>query len=132
MPPRRAGRYLLSNGMEVCRVRVADTFRSRLLGLMFRRRLPPGEGLLIEFPGYGAKAGVHSMFMRFPLDLYYLDDTLRVVEVARLKPWRVHIPRRRCRYVLEVSAGTLGFMCGDVLTLTPAPREKGEGGTRQR
>ncbi|NOZ82767.1 MAG: DUF192 domain-containing protein [Euryarchaeota archaeon] len=115
--------YLLQhNGSTVCRVRLADSFFSRLLGLMFRKRLPPGEGLLIKFPGYAKPGGVHSLFMRFALDLYYLDEELRVVEVARLKPWRLHIPRRRCSYVLEVSAGTLRLMPGDRLTLAPAPR----------
>ncbi len=118
--------YLLyEDGRVVCRVRLADSFCSRLLGLMFRKALPPGEGLLIKFPRYAGRGGVHSFFMRFPIDLYYLDETLKVVESARLEPWRVHIPRRRCSYVLEVSAGTLKLRAGERLTLAPAPRERG-------
>ena len=59
------------------RIRRADTFRLRLLGLMFRPGLEPGEGLWLE-----PCCQVHTHFMRFPLDLLFLDAEGRVLPRA--------------------------------------------------
>ncbi|HEU4979770.1 MAG TPA: DUF192 domain-containing protein [Solirubrobacterales bacterium] len=68
-------------------VPVATTRRSRLLGLALLRRERAGEGLLI--PGCRS---VHTFGMRFPLDLLFLDERSRVIELRRELP-----PRRIAR-----------------------------------
>jgi len=66
------------------KVRLADTFWSRLVGLLNRKNLSPGEGLLIN-----PCRGVHTWFMRFPIDVVFLDRDLRVVGVVEnLTPYR--------------------------------------------
>jgi uncharacterized membrane protein (UPF0127 family) len=63
----------------------AATFRARLFGLMGRRSLPDGGALLIE-----NCAAIHTWFMRFPIDVAFLDREHRVLRmVAGLAPWRV-------------------------------------------
>ena len=110
-----------SGGELVCRARLADTFLSRAIGLMFRRDLPGGEGLLIRLPGYAEREVIHSFFMRFPIDLYFIDKDMRVVEIATLKPWSWYRPRNACSYVLEVRAGSVELKVGEELRFIPCP-----------
>ena len=78
------------------RIEVADTFRSRLRGLMLRPPPAPGDGLLLT-----RTSSVHTCFMRFSLDVTFLDARGRVLREVRLKPWRA-ASCRGARYVLEV------------------------------
>jgi uncharacterized membrane protein (UPF0127 family) len=72
-------------------------------GLLGRRRLPNGEGILLK-PG----SSVHMAFMRFPIDAVFLDRDLRVVKIAAdLQPWRV-AGTRGAKAVLEIPAGEAG------------------------
>ncbi|OTA40127.1 MAG: hypothetical protein A6D92_23460 [Symbiobacterium thermophilum] len=86
------------------RIRRADTFRLRLLGLMFRPGLEPGEGLWLE-----PCCQVHTHFMRFPLDLLFLDAEGRVLRaLASFPPWRISPAVPGARAVLELPAGAMG------------------------
>jgi uncharacterized membrane protein (UPF0127 family) len=81
--------------------RVADGFLSRFLGLMGRRALPDGEALLLV-PG----GSVHTFFMRFPLDVVYLDrDGTPLRVTPHVRPWRLSRAPRGARFVLELTAG---------------------------
>jgi uncharacterized membrane protein (UPF0127 family) len=107
---------LSSDGKVVCeRCSVADSFLTRLRGLLGRRELPRDEGLLIN-PG----SSIHTWFMRFPIDVVFLDRDLRVVGVAAdVRPWRLRW-RKGARQVLELAAGEAaarGIKPGDRLTL---------------
>ena len=90
-----------AGGRVVCaRCQVATTPLARARGLLGRKQLPPGEGLLIR-PGFS----IHTLFMRFPIDVVFLDKSGSVVDVVRqLKPWRA-ATRLRARAVLELAAG---------------------------
>ena len=92
-------------GRTLWRARLADTFLSRALGLMFRPGIPEGEGLLIEFSPHLGSRAVHGFFMRFPIDLVFIDDEKKVTDIALLKPWSIYNPKAPCRWVLEVNAG---------------------------
>ncbi len=108
-----------ASGKPVCRAKLADTFLSRALGLMFKSDLPPGEGLLIKLPSYARRGAIHSFFMRFPLDLYFIDAELRVVEHATLRPWGWYKPEKPCDYVLEVKEGSVDLKPGERLEFIP-------------
>ena len=92
-------------GEKLCRVRVADSFISRLKGLMFKKGLPPDEGLLIRYASWSRSRGVHGFFMRFPIDLIFIDGNKKVVEKAKLHPWRLYTPVSNCSWVLELNEG---------------------------
>src|SRR5215207_4523882 len=77
--------------MELAGIAVADTRRTRMKGLLGRRSLEPGEGLLLQPAG-----SVHTAFMRFAIDVVFLDRDLRVLRVAAsVRPWRAHNAGRR-------------------------------------
>ncbi|MHB8572680.1 MAG: DUF192 domain-containing protein [Candidatus Dormibacteria bacterium] len=88
----------------------------RGLGLMFRRSLAEGHGIILE-----PCSSVHMFFMRFPLDLVFLDRERRVKRlVENLRPWRVSPIVLGARAVVEVPAGTIartGITAGEMLTL---------------
>jgi len=92
------------NGSIVCeRCVLADTALARLRGLLGRRDLPRGEGILLK-----PASSVHMAFMRFAIDAVFLDRELRVVKVAPdLKPWRA-AGSRGAKAVLEIPAGEAG------------------------
>ena len=102
-----------TDGELVCRARVATSFASRFRGLMGTSHLPAGSGLL--FP---RSRSVHTHFMRFPIDVVFLDAERRIVSVRpALPPWRL-AAEKGADAVLELAAGEcerLGLAEGDVL-----------------
>ncbi len=81
-------------------VRLARSLWSRFRGLMGQRSLPEGQGLLLE-----PCSSIHCMFMRFPIDVIFLDREGRVVKVAaEVKPWRL-AAAKGARSALELPAG---------------------------
>lgn len=83
--------------------RYARTFWARFLGLMGRGNFPEGVALVLEPCNM-----VHTFFMRFPIDVFYLDSQGRVIQCVRnLKPWRVGPWVRGARKVAEVKSKEL-------------------------
>jgi uncharacterized membrane protein (UPF0127 family) len=71
--------------VTVLRVRHANTFVRRLAGLLFLAPLQGGEGLLLV-----PCASVHTAFMRYAIDVVFLDRAGVIQKVVpTLKPWRV-------------------------------------------
>jgi uncharacterized membrane protein (UPF0127 family) len=89
------------SGAAVCdHCVVADRMLPRMKGLLGRRELPPGEGMLIE-----PAPSIHTFFMRFPIDAVFLSRDNEVLKVAtHVKPWRTR-SCRRAYAVLELAAG---------------------------
>ena len=66
---------------------VAGSFWARARGLIGRKSLEPGTGMLI--PSCNA---IHTFFMRFPIDAAFLDREDRIVKVVRnIRPWRLFV-----------------------------------------
>lgn len=95
---------------------LANTSLTRLFGLLGRRSLQPGSGLLIQ-----PSSGVHMFFMLFAIDVVALDREMRVLAVwRRLPPWRVTPVSRKCHSSLELAAGEIdrcGIEPGDQLAI---------------
>ena len=84
-------------------VRIAKTFLSRLIGLLGRRELLAGQGLWLR-PSHG----IHTMLMRFPIDVVAFDRHGTVVKtIENLRPWRIACVPLNTRSVLELPAGHL-------------------------
>ena len=84
-------------------IRVADSFFTRLRGLLGRRSLRPGEGLLIQ-----PCKGVHTVGMLFPIDVLFLDEAGRIIASMRqLPPFRFSGICFEAQSALELPAGTL-------------------------
>jgi uncharacterized protein len=93
---------------------IADTFIPRFLGLMGRNHISPDEGIL--FPKCNS---IHTFFMRFPIDVVFLDENNSVVEtIESLGAWRMLLPRRNTKHILELGANRikeLNIVVGDTL-----------------
>ena len=96
------------------KVRTAGTFLSRLAGLLGTVAIAEGEGLWIV-----PCRSVHTMGMRYPLDVAFLDARGVVVGIQKgLPPNRIGRVFRDARGALELRAGTLaatGTAPGDLL-----------------
>src|SRR3990172_5449589 len=88
---------------RLCTADVANSFYWRMLGLMFRKKLAVDHGLLIEFSKVLGSKAIHGFFMRFNLDLIFIDTDKKVVDICTLRPWSVYNPARECAWVLEVN-----------------------------
>ena len=80
---------------------VARTFLQRARGLIGRRALAAGTGMLI------LKCNcIHTCFMRFPIDAVFLDGEDRVVKTVRdIPPWRLMVwGGWRAKKVLELDS----------------------------
>jgi len=88
----------------------ARTFVERLRGLMFRPSLAQGEALVL----FGDNS-IHTFFMRFPIDVLYLDREGRVLRLEEaMPPWRVGPVVDGCRIIVELPPGTIRATQTDV------------------
>ena len=79
---------------------VADRPLSRMRGLLGRRGLESGEGLLLR-----PAPSIQTFFMRFPIDAVFLDREGTVLKVrSNLGPWRL-AGCRGAHATLELRAG---------------------------
>ena len=84
-------------------ISVADGSLTRLVGLMGRRGLDPGHGLLIT-----PSSGVHTFGMRFPIDVVGLNADMVVVGLwPELKPYRLSGISLKIKSVLELPPGQI-------------------------
>jgi uncharacterized membrane protein (UPF0127 family) len=92
------------NGDVICRrCQIADNPLARLKGLLGRSSIAADEGMLL------ATSAIHTSFMRFPIDLVFLDSAFVVVKtVSDLRPWRI-AHDRRARSVVELAAGVVAI-----------------------
>ena len=82
-------------------IEVADSFCTRLRGLMGCKAIPSGTGLLIA-----PCNSIHMCFMRFAIDAIYIDRDYRVIKVVKgLRPWLGLSMCWNAWAVIEVCAG---------------------------
>ncbi len=97
-----------------------DDFFGRIKGLMFREK----GNMILDFKKEG-KYGIWMLFMRYPLDLFFLNENFEVVDIKKNclpislnpKTWKVYYPKEKCRYVLEVESGKLKLKKGEKVEL---------------
>ena len=89
---------LLVDGRQVARVEIAASGPARRHGLLDRDGL---AGAILLTPA----ASVHTIGMRFAIDVAFVDKDLQVRRVLTMRPGRLGLPRLRARHVLEAEAG---------------------------
>jgi len=101
-------------------VELAVTSETRRRGLLGRDSLDPAVAILIA-----PSSAIHTFFMRFAIDVMFVDRDGRVLKVVRnLRAWRM-AGSLRAYVTIEMKGGVLGpddVMVGDVLTLQTEDR----------
>lgn len=105
------------DGKVVCeRCSVADNSLTRMRGLLGRKSLETGQGLLLRPAG-----SIHMFFMRFPIDAVFLSRDGEVLKVSpNVRPWRT-AGARGAKAVIELPAGEAerrGIRAGDRLDVS--------------
>lgn len=106
--------FLPEKGIELGNdIALAASLPARLKGLLGRKTLDTGKGLLIR-----PCKGIHTFFMKFPIDAVFIDKENRIVSLAHsLPPNRMTSIYPKAVSVLELPAGTLGkgVVVGDAI-----------------
>jgi uncharacterized membrane protein (UPF0127 family) len=114
------------NTMLAEKIELADSFFSKMIGLMLRKALGPKTCMLFTF-GQEDYTGIWMLFMRFPIDLVYLDGRKRVITIyENIRPvgldprtWKVYYPDVPAKYVIELASGSVKktrTVVGDVIS----------------
>ena len=101
--------WLVREGDVLATAEIADTKRARRRGLIGR---PEFEGALV----LSSCRHVHTLFMRFPIDVAFCDRNGTVLRTCRLRPWRVSPLVRTGAFAIEAEAGAFerwGLRAGD-------------------
>ena len=77
---------------------------------MFKKDVDWGLVFILK---YGSS--VHTCFMRFDIDVYFMDENKTVFEKTTLKPWKYYKPSKKARYILEVKKDSVKYNIGDKL-----------------
>ena len=95
-------------------VKVAKTFRDRLVGLMFKKNICDRD--VIVFPNCNS---IHTFFMRANIDVIFVGTNGLVIKIFHsLRPWRLLWPQPLARHCIEMAdqrASSLGISEGDLL-----------------
>jgi uncharacterized membrane protein (UPF0127 family) len=106
----RIGENIISNDM-----RIANGFFSRMIGLMFKKKMQGYDSLLIKRCN-----SIHTFFMLFSIDAIFLNKDYKVIKIYKnLKPWRMTRVVWKASQVLELYSGTVpeGLKEGDSITV---------------
>ena len=90
--------WLCRDAEVLASVEVAEDRRARRRGLLGRDGI---DGALLIRPC----RSVHTVGMRFPIDVAFCSEDLEVLSTCRMRRWRVGAPRLRARIVIEAEAG---------------------------
>ncbi len=98
------------------RVGYADSFFSKLRGLMFRASLARDEGLLlVEKRDSRLDTSIHMFFVPFDLAIFWVNSEMIVVDKVIAKSWRpAYIPKSDAKFTLEIHPDRIGdYEIGD-------------------
>lgn len=118
--------WLVRSGVVLATCEVAEARRDRARGLLGRDGL---DGALLLRPA----RWIHTVRMRFPLDVAYLDRELVVIKVLSVPPNRLTVPVLRAHAVLETEQGVMrswGLTIGDPLEVRGLESPEGDGDAR--
>jgi uncharacterized membrane protein (UPF0127 family) len=88
----------------------ANTFFKRFKGLMGKKDID----FAVLFENF-KDSSMHTHFMRFTIDIYFLDENKIVFDKVTLKPWKFYKPQKQAEYILETKKDLLKIKIGDEL-----------------
>lgn len=94
-------------------IKIADTFKTRLIGLLGKDKLY-NEGLLLV-----DCSSIHCLFMKITIDVVYLSKDMRVLYKETIKPWKVGKIVKETKHILELPENAArNIEIGDTIEFT--------------
>ena len=96
----------LATGMHLIRAELADSMGTRMEGLMYRKSMPQGSGMVFVFD----ETASHCMWMKntlIPVSVAFIDEAGAIINIADMQPHseQSHCAARPARYALEMNKG---------------------------
>jgi uncharacterized membrane protein (UPF0127 family) len=96
----------LAVGMYLVHAEVADSMSTRMEGLMYRKSMPQGAGMVFVFD----ENATQCMWMKntlIPLAVAFIDEAGTIINIAEMQPQseQTHCATRPARYALEMNKG---------------------------
>ena len=96
----------LQAGMHLIRAELADSMGTRMEGLMYRKSMPQGSGMVFVFD----ETATHCMWMKntlIPLSVAFIDEAGAIINIADMQPHSEvsHCAARPARFALEMNKG---------------------------
>ena len=82
----------------------ADTFFKRFKGLMGKKDFDH----IMVFTNL-TDSSIHSMFMRFEIDIYFIDKNGVIFDKVTLRPWKFYKPKKQAKYIIETEKNKLNL-----------------------
>lgn len=99
----------------------------KMKGLMFSKPLQD-QGMAFPFRSM-RRRGIHTLFVRFPIDVLFLDEEWKIVEMVKeIQPNSFYRPEAKAQYVVELPKGSIAkgkCQKGDVVTFAESEESKG-------
>ena len=88
-------------------VKVADSYLSRLKGLMLKKSIK--EGLVLKVPKNKSStfSAIHTSFMLIPIDVLFVNEDNIIHDMVSIKPWNAYKPNGSSKYVIEIESGLI-------------------------
>lgn len=83
------------------KLKCANSYFARLKGLMFKKNIDYIFLLNIKNKNNRFFSSIHTFFMRFKINVVFLDEKKKVLEIAIIPPWRIYFPKFPAKYILE-------------------------------
>lgn len=107
---------LRNNAILADKAEIADTFLKRLIGLLNRKSLGEGEALILK-----PSKSIHTFFMRFPIDVIFLDTKNKVIATLPLfKPFCISPFYFNSHCAIELPVGIIKYtqtQLGDIIKI---------------
>lgn len=91
------------NNLIADNVKVAQNFFTRSFGLLLRKSISDGEGLIIK-----PCCSIHTFFMKFPIDVLFIERNGKIEALYQnVQPWRILPIHLNSHFVIELASGTI-------------------------
>lgn len=95
------------NSLEIARnIETSRTQISQMIGLMFRSSIPSDYAMIFVMKK-PSSVGIHMLFMRFPIDVIFLNEEKKIIGLSHHMPWTGHSSMKNVKYVIETNPGAI-------------------------
>ena len=92
------------NVIIIKKIKLANTYFKRFIGLMFENKKKFNYALIFSFPKESRiSCSLHMLFVFYPINVIFLDSNKRIVDIkTNFKPFTMYSTSKKCRYLIEL------------------------------